>query len=178
MFRIAQTIDYPHYVIYFHLKCRILAEKFARKFVVFEKNFPLFMTSSWRHKTKFWGWFLHFLKVQTNIYQMMACNKHHLKRSSSYIQLKRSRFAVFWSCRRESRESGTVTFHVSLFKCPGWKFVGKVWNFCVLLLDDVTSWWMFKWRSGALARAQIRLCLVFVRISHFPHAWHILTVLQ
>ena len=41
-----------------------------------------------------------------------------------------------------------------MFKCPGWKFVGKVWNFCVLLLDDVTSWWMFKWRSGALARAQ------------------------
>ena len=57
--------------------------------------------------------------------------------------------------RERERESGTVTFHVSLFKCPGWKFVGKVWNFCVLLLDDLMSWWMFKWRSGALARAQI-----------------------
>ena len=56
---------------------------------------------------------------------------------------------------RESRESGTVTCHAYMFKCPGWKFVGKVWNFCVLLLDDVTSRWMFKWRSGALARAQI-----------------------
>ena len=74
-----------------------------------------------------------------------------------------SRFAVFRSSResrerereRESRESGTVTCHAYMFKCPGWKFVGKVWNFCVLLLDDVASWWMFKWRSGALARAQI-----------------------
>ena len=58
---------------------------------------------------------------------------------------------------RVGRESGTVTCHVSMFKCPGLKFVGKVWNFFVLLLDDVTSWWMFKWRSGALARAQIRI---------------------
>ena len=112
------------------------------------------MTSSWRHNTKFWGGFLNFSKFQTNIYQTVARNKHHLKRFSSYIQVKRSRFAVFRSSR-ESGESGTVTFHVSLFKCPGWKFVGKVWNFCVLLLDDVTSWWMFKWRSGALARAQM-----------------------
>ena len=60
------------------------------------------------------------------------------------------------SRERESRESGTVTCHAYMFKCPGWKFVGKVWNFSVLLLDDVTSWWMFKWRSGALARAQIQ----------------------
>ena len=74
-----------------------------------------------------------------------------------------SRFAVFRSSResrerereRESRESGTVTFHVYLFKCPGWKFIGKVWKFCELLLDDVTSWWMFEWKSGALARAQM-----------------------
>ena len=60
------------------------------------------------------------------------------------------------------RESGTVTFHASLFKCPGWKFVGKVWNFCVLLLDDVTSWWMFEWRSGALARAQIYIYIYII----------------
>ena len=141
MFRKAQTIVYLHYVIYFQLKCRILAKKFAWKFVVLKKMFPLLMTSSWRHITKFWGWFLHFSKFQTNIYQTVARNKHYLKRFSSYIQLKRSRFAIFRSSSRESREreSGTVTCHAYMFKCPGWKFVGKVWNFCVLLLDDVTS---------------------------------------
>ena len=52
----------------------------------------------WRHHDiptrHFWGLFLHFLTVQTNIYQTMASNKHHLKRFSSYIQLKRSSFAV------------------------------------------------------------------------------------
>ena len=30
---------------------------------------------------------------------------------------------------------------------------------CVLLLDDVMSWCMFEWRSGALARAQIYLSI-------------------
>ena len=43
------------------------------------------------------------------------------------------------------RESGTVTFHVSLFKCPGWKFVGKVhssWNFDRVLLCYC---WMILW---------------------------------
>ena len=47
-----------------------------------------------------------------------------------------------------ARASGTDTFHVSLFKCPGWKFVGKVrssrtyiWR-CMLSWDDVISWWI------------------------------------
>ena len=57
------------------------------------------MTSSWRHNTKFWGQFLHFWTVQTNIYQIIACNNHHLKRFSSYIKLERSRFTVFRSSR-------------------------------------------------------------------------------
>ena len=89
----------------------------------------------------------------------MARNEHHLKWFSSYILLKKVTFLPIFRSSRErvGRESGTVTCHVSLFKCPGWKFVGKVWNFCVLLLDDVPSQWMFKWRSGALARAQIYL---------------------
>ena len=43
----------------------------------------------------------------------LHCNKHNLRWSSSYNQLKRSRFAVFRSLRE--RESGTVIFHVSLF---------------------------------------------------------------
>ena len=109
------------------------------------------MTSSLRHKTKFWGLFLQIPKVQLNIYRMVVWNKLYLEWFRSYSHFKMSNFGGRDS---RERESGTVTFHVSLFKCPGWKFVGKVWNFCVLLLDDVTSWWMFKWRSGALARAQ------------------------
>ena len=32
-----------------------------------------------------------------------------------------------------------------------WTFIGC----CLLSLDDVISWWMFQWRSGAFARATI-----------------------
>ena len=56
---------------------------------------------------------------------------------------------------RDSRESGTVTCHVSLFKCPGWKFVGNVYNLFCAFFGLCLSWWMFQWRSGALARAQM-----------------------
>ena len=57
----------------------------------------------------------------------MACNKRHLKRFLSFIQLKRSRFAVFRSSRE--RESGTVTFHVSFFSALAASSSGM----CVLL---------------------------------------------
>ena len=49
----------------------------------------------------------------------MVGNKYHLKRFSNYSQLIRPRFAVVRSSSNESRErereSGTVTFHLSLF---------------------------------------------------------------
>ena len=57
----------------------------------------------------------------------MACNKHHLKQFSSYIQLKRSRFADFRSSRE--RESGTVTFNVSLFSALAESSSGRCGTF-------------------------------------------------
>ena len=43
----------------------------------------------------------------------------------------------FFGCR-ESRESGTITCHVSLLKCPGWKFVGNCYGvYCVLFFDNM-----------------------------------------
>ena len=66
---------------------------------------------------------------------MIVVDKLYLKRFSSYNRSKRSHFGG----RRERERERVVTFSVFMFKCPGCKFVGKVWNFCVLLLDDVTS---------------------------------------
>ena len=109
------------------------------------------MTSSLRHKTKFWGLFLQIPKVQLNIYRMVVWNKLYLERFRSYSHLKMSNFGR----RERERESGTVTCHVSMFKCPGWKFVGNVYNLFCAFFGLCLSWWMFQWRSGALARAQI-----------------------
>ena len=75
MFRKAQTIAYQYYVIYFQLKCRILAEKFAQKFVVFEKMFPLFMTSLLRHNKNLGVYFSIFKKFKlTSIEEWPAIN--------------------------------------------------------------------------------------------------------
>ena len=62
------------------------------------------MMPSLRHDTSWWGSFLLLLKVQTNIYQMEACNEFHLEQFSSYIQLEKSPFAVFGRRELEERE--------------------------------------------------------------------------
>ena len=101
------------------------------------------MTSSWSHRTKLWGLFFQKIKVQSNIYRMVGWNKLQVEWCSSYSHLKCLILVV--ERERDSRESGTVTFHVSLFKCPGWKFVGKVhssWNFDRVLLGYC---WMMLW---------------------------------
>ena len=48
-----------------------------------------------------------------------------------------------------------------------WTFIG----YCMLFLDDLMSWWMFEWSSGALARAQKLLiwCKFQMKSSPFSH---------
>ena len=128
------------------------------------------MTSSLRHKTKFWGLFLQKLKVQSNIYQMVGWNKLYLQWFRSNSQLKMSSFGGRERESRErererERESGTVTFHLrSSGRCV---HDGTLKGCCVLLLDDVISWWMFQWRSGALAWAQMFKCSGWKFVGYF-----------
>ena len=118
------------------------------------------MTSSLRHNKKLWNLFLQILKVQTIIYRMMGWSKLYLEWFLSYNRLKRCHFAVFRWSRVESRV-GYRNIHQRIYTALAASSSGScvllgtfIWC-CVLLLDDVMSWCMFEWRSGALARAQI-----------------------
>ena len=85
---------------------------------------------------------------------MAGCNKLYLSRVTTTL-VKMSNFGGRDS---RARASGTETFHVSLFKCPGWKFVGKVRSSrnLYMALYAIVRWCyqlmnrMFRWRSGAL----------------------------
>ena len=125
------------------------------------------MTSSLRHKTKFWDLFLQKLKVQSNIYRMVGWNELDLKCFRSCSQLKMSNFD---GRERDSREQRVGYRNISYtyvivpwlkVRREGFVHYGTFLGCCVLLLDDVICCCMFQWRSGALARAQTYICSRF-----------------
>ena len=65
--------------------------------------FRVFMTSSLRQETKFFGLFLQIATVQSHIYRMVGWNQLYLEWFSSYSQLKMSSFGG-----REIRERERV----------------------------------------------------------------------
>ena len=56
------------------------------------KIITLFMTSSFRHKMKFWGMFLQTHKFLSNIYRMVVWNKLNFEWFKSYSHFKMSDF--------------------------------------------------------------------------------------
>ena len=115
--------------------------------------FPRFMTSSLRHNTKFCGLFWQFLKVQTNIYARVASDKHHLKWISSYIQLRRSRFAFF----RLSRQSGTIIAQKHQKLWSNWRSIGLT---RIPLLLESPKYIQDEWESvvGQIKIYVFRIC--------------------
>ena len=136
------------------------------------------MTSSLRHKTKFCCLFLQIPKVQSNIYRMMVWNKLNLEWFRSYSHFKMSNFGGREIRERVGYRNISCTYVIVPWlkvRLPSGKCVQCVTfiGCCVLLLDDVISWWMFLWRSGALTRAQIQFLLVkaFMTVYWSPGYW-------